>query len=491
MAAVRRRLLALLPAALLPAALLLACAPAPLPAAPGPAATDPAPIAAPRAGAIDAAQHFERPPLAFVHDDLPAAAARARAEGKALFVDAWAPWCHTCLSMKHLVLTDPSLRPLADRVVFADIDTDRPENAAFLERHAMSFWPTFFVIDPASDEVLGLWAGAASAAELREVIQEALGVMDDRAGAARPPDDPRRLLVEAKRAQAAGAHAAAAAAYRRALERGGAAWTKRSEALAGLLLALSQARDAAACAEVGTAHAAEVQGAALPADFASVLLSCAGGLPEGDPRRRAREAAIARLRAITASPPPDATPDDRADALGILSEALAAGGDAAGARAASEARLELLERAARDSSTPEAAATYDYARAMTYLALGRGGDAVAMLREREAQLPSSYEPPARLAQALHAMGRHAEAREAIDRAIARAYGPRRLRYLKLRAEIQHRLGDRAGRAATLREEVQGYEALAKGHASADHLADARRRLAEAERALAAPAPAKR
>lgn len=480
-----RHRLALL--ALAPAALLLACAAAdPAPRASAPAH---AVAATPRDDAADAPRRPERPPLAFVRDDIPAAMARARAEGKAVFVDAWAPWCHTCLSMKHVVLTDPSLRPLADRVVFADIDTDRPENAAFLERHAMSFWPTFFVLDPASEEVLGLWSGAASAAELRQVVEEGVRAMDDRAGAARPADDPGRLLVEAKRAQAAADHAAAAAAYRRALDRGGPAWSRRSEALAGLILSLSKGKDLAACAEVGAAHVGDVTGAALPADFASVLLSCAAALPEGEARRRARAAAIERLRALTREPPADASADDRADALGILADALEDTGDGAGARRANEAKLAVLERAAREAPTPGAAAAYDYGRAMAYLALGRGEEAVAMLRAREAELPSSYEPPARLAQALHTMGREAEARAAIDRAIAAAYGPRRLRYLKLRADILEKLGDRRAQVATLREELQGHEALGKGHASAERLEEARRRLAEAEKALAAPPPA--
>jgi hypothetical protein len=69
---------------------------------------------------------------AFVEDDLAGALERARREGKAVFVDAWAPCCHTCLSMKHYVLGDPRLRAFADRVVFAAMDTDREENAEFV-----------------------------------------------------------------------------------------------------------------------------------------------------------------------------------------------------------------------------------------------------------------------------------------------------------------------------------------------------------------------
>ncbi|WP_437585375.1 thioredoxin family protein [Sorangium sp. So ce1000] len=474
------RALALLPA-LVSAVALAACAgeppraPAPPPALPAAAPSSPAAAPGPEPAAA-------RPPLEFIHDDLPRAREKARAEGKALFVDAWAPWCHTCLSMKHYVLTDPSLRPFAERVVFADVDTDRPESAPFLERHEVTVWPTFFLFEPAGGEVIGLWRGAASVEELRELLREALLAMDSQAASALPADDPNRLLVEAKRAHSAGDHAAAVSAYRRALARGGEAWPRRSEALLGLLSALYRSRDAAACVDLGRAHVGEVKGAALPADFASILLSCAAALPDGKAQRAAREAAVARLRSIVERPPADASADDRADAWGLLAEGLEALGDAAGARAANESKLAVLERAAKEAKTPEAAAAYDYGRAMAYVALGRGDEAVAMLKEREAQMPGSYEPPARLAQVLHATGRDAEALAAVERAIGRAYGPRRLRYLKLRAEILQRLGQIAEQVATLREEVAGYEALPKGHASQAALDDARRRLAEAEKA---------
>lgn len=452
---------------------------APLPAS--------APAAAPPVEHPAAAARPTLPPLAFIDDDVPAALARARAEGKALFVDAWAPWCHTCLSMKHYVLTDPSLRPLADRMVFAAIDTDRPENAPFLERHELSAWPTFFVIDPARDEVVGLWPGSASVKELREIIDDALRAIDTRAVAAQPADHPYRLLVEAKRAQSAGDHAAAAAAYSRAIEKGGAGWVRLSDALLGELEALSRQKSWAACAELGKAHVGEVKGSALPADFSGMLLHCASNLPDGDAQKAARSAGIARLRSIVRDPPADASADDRADAWGLLAEGLKDQGDLDGARAANEAKLAILERAAKEAPTSDAAASYDYGRAMAYLALSRGEEAIAMLRQREAQVPGSYEPPARLASVLHAMGREEEALAAAGRAIERAYGPRRLRYLKLRGDIQEKLGDRAARLATLREEVAGYEALAKGHVREGALEEAKRRLAEAEKAKPGPA----
>ena len=110
--------------------------------------------------------------------------------------------------------------------------------------------------------------------------------------------------------------------------------------------------------------------------------------------------------------------------------------------------------------------------------------AVAMLEAREKQMPGSYEPPARLASTLFKLARFEEAKAAVERAIAKAYGPRKLGYLRLRAGIQSKLGDAAGALATLREEVRGWEALPPGQASPAMLEDARKRLAAAE---AAPA----
>ena len=92
-------------------------------------------------------------PVVFL-ESFDGALAEARANGRLLFVDAWAPWCHTCLSMRKEVLERPELGAYADRFVFAAVDTDRPESATFLERYTLKAWPTFFVIEPTSGAVL-------------------------------------------------------------------------------------------------------------------------------------------------------------------------------------------------------------------------------------------------------------------------------------------------------------------------------------------------
>jgi thiol-disulfide isomerase/thioredoxin len=442
--------------------------------APGCAEVPPPPAATPKAGATQAASASA--PIQFVEDELPGATARARAEGKVLFVDTWAPWCHSCLSMQAYVLNDPSLRPLAARVIFAAIDTDKPASAAFLERHAVKAWPTFFVLDPTKDTVLGYWSGSGSVEEIRGMIEESLALFADSA----PKDAAQRAFAEARRAHAAGDLASAARSYEAAVTTSAATWPSRSAATLGWIQALHGAKDWASCARVGTAHLGAITGAALPADASSYLLDCAGHLPKGPDRDAAQTAALGRLRAITAHPPEGSTIDDRADALGTLADGLEEMGDAAGAKKAQEDRLAMLEAAARAAKTPDEAHTFDYLRANTYVALGRAEEAARMLEQRERELPASYEPPARLASVLFKMGKLPEAQAAIERAIGHAYGPRRLRYLKLRAQIQGKRGDAAGELATLRDEVKGYEALPPGQASPESLADARARLTEAE-----------
>jgi tetratricopeptide (TPR) repeat protein len=377
--------------------------------------------------------------------------------------------------MKNFVLGDPSLRALEDRVVFAAIDSDRPEAAAFLARHEVKAWPTYFVLDPATDKVVGFWAGSASLREMRGLVDESLDVA--RSGGRDPA---ARAFAEARAAHAAGDLAKAAAGYERAIGAAPPSWPGRSAALVAWIEALYGSKAWAACARLAQDHLAEIQGSSAPGDAASYLLMCAEKLPAGPEQTAARAAAVERLRAFVARPPADASVDDRQDVLATLAEALEGTGDAAGAKRAQEDRIALLEQAARAARTPEEAQTFDYARAGAYVALGRAADAVAMLEQRERELPGSYEPPARLAGVLFRMGRLPDALAAVDRALARAYGPRKARYLKLRSDILAKQGDAAGALAAARDEVKVWEALPPGQASPEQLAEARRRVAEAE-----------
>ena len=437
-------------------------------AAPGlapllPAARTSAPVAfatavastrAPEPAAATAAARIE-----LIEDDLPRALQAATQAGKVVFVEVWAPWCHTCLSMKSFVLADAALVPLAERVVFAAIDSDRPEGADFVDRYQVDVWPTLYVLEPRDQTVLGMWQGAASVEELRSFVTDAVDARD----AKLEPASALASLLEAKRAHADGKFLVAARHYGRALERGGEGWARRSEALYGLLFSEYKQGHWGRCAQIGSERIAEVTGAAVPADYASLLMSCARRVTDAGLRGRALDGALERLARHTAEPPTGASVDDRSDAWSLYATALQQAGDRAAAREVVGRQLRLLEQAAAQAPSPEAAATFDYARLTAYLSLGRGEEAVAMLSERVEQLPDGYEAWARLAEALSAVGRARDALAPATKAVELSYGPRKLRYLALQARLFRTLGDAAAERRALEQLVRSYDSLDEPH----------------------------
>jgi thiol-disulfide isomerase/thioredoxin len=378
----------------------------------------------------------------FLEDDYAAAVAAARASGKVVFVDAWAPWCHTCLSMQRDVLTRPALAAFSDRVIFVAVDTDRPENAAFLARFPVALWPTFFLLDPADETPWAVHPGSMSLQETVRFIDDALAARDP----AKAADPQTRALRAAHAALAAGEGDKAAGLY---IEAATAAGPRRTEAILGALRALPSPKH---CVAFGLAHLRDVDHGGAPGDVAAAVLSCAGDLPAGDAARtQATDVVKARLLELAATPAAGASVDDRADVLATLAGLHDDAGDQAASRAVHQARLALLEEDAARADSVEGARVHDYARMNSYLALGRGDDAVAMLTQRTQQLPTSYEAWARLASTLHKLGRHDDAWVAVDRAIALAYGTRRLRYLTLKADIAAARKDIAGERAALQQ----------------------------------------
>lgn len=409
---------------------------------------------------------------AFIVDDWEEAVRSARARGTLLFVDAWAPWCHTCWSMKREVLHDPSLAVFADRITFVAIDTDRPSSAAFTTRFPVRNWPTFFVIDPASSAVLALQGGSMSLAETRAFLERALALR-----ASSGPAD--TALAAGYAALQAGEAGAAAQQFEAAAALGGA---RHTEAATAAYRAWREAKDFPACVRAATAALSTVAGSAAAGDTASYLLLCANELPPADPARAAaRATAQARLEALVRTPAPGAAVDDRADIMINLADLYDEAGRKDDARALHEQRLRLLEDDARHQD-PAAARVHDYARMNSYLALGRGDEAVALFRARVAQLPEDYEAHARLASTLFKLGRADEALPMAERAVALAYGPRRLRYRMLLADIHHKRGDASAERAALEELVRDNDALDPGIQLADLAARARARLQPANAA---------
>jgi thioredoxin-like negative regulator of GroEL len=408
-----------------------------------------------------------------VDDDFEGALALARREQKLVLVDAWAPWCHTCLSMRSEVLSRPELGRYEAGFVFAALDTDRPDAASFLARYRVRVWPTFFVIDPASGAVLAMHGGAMSLPEMAALLEEA-----ERAASSGGGGPGAALLARAHEAYAGSDLREALRLYREAASLVG--QSRRAEALLGAIRTAHEVGDAAPCFELGREEAASVPGGAAPGDFMFYVFACAKKLPEGAARAEALAFVRERFGALTARPPEGASVDDRADLFAMAAEAERVHGDEAAARSLDERRLAMLEDAARAARSPVEAQVFDYARLGAYIALGRGEAAVRMLEARTKELPSSYEAHARLGSALLQVGRPREALGPLDRAIGLSYGPRRLRYLGQKSSALLELGDRKAAIEALRAEVAGWEALPEPQRDPARLADAKKRLEAAE-----------
>jgi len=414
-------------------------------------------------------------PVVFLEDDYARAEKTAKEQGKLVFVDVWAPWCHTCLAMKHGVLDSPEVGRHAKPFVFVSLDSDKDENVEFLARVPLKVWPTFFVVDPTSKSVVAMYGGSMSVAELDAFLE---GAVSAHAGTGAEAEL-SKMLASAHDAFAAKDYAGAARLYDTASKK---PWSRRNEALIGAMRALSAAHDTPGCGAFGVAHLTDVTGSSSQADFVDALRSCAESSTDIDAKRHIEDVTLDRLRALAASFPEGASIDDHADLLAMLADAESAAGHASAAREAHEKRIAILEAAAHKAGSPEAARVFDYERMGSYLALGRGDDAVKLFEGRVKDFPDSYEAWARLASTLHTLGRDKDALPAVDKAVILAYGPRRLRYMGLRADIQAGLGNFDGAVMTLEEELRRAKELPPGQYDETRVKEAENALDKARQA---------
>ena len=437
------------------------------------------------AGAAAAATPAGPVSIPWVSDDWSGALARARAEKKPVFVDLWAPWCHTCLAMKQGVLLDPSLAPFRDRFVWLEIDTDRPQNAPVLEALPLTVWPTFYVLSAPADgagspAVQARHLGAASVAQLRALLEEGeAGHLDAMASEGTlAADSPLGLVRAGDRAAAAGDLAAAARAYGEALAAAPADWPRTPAVLVKQISALAHSGDLAGCADVAMREADRTTAGltASATDFAALASQCAGALD--DPRARLLRGRLAdAVLKVLEAPDSALSVDDRSDALRVLRELAVEFGDEETARGYATRQRELLDRAVAEAKTPRERMTYNYPRLEVHEYLGASAELVADLERSVAELPEEYDPAYRLASLYLTLGRLDDALKAAERARELIYGPRTARVLILIAEIHEARGDRAAERAARKAVVEHYEARPPGQRSEEGLAAAREALA--------------
>jgi len=406
----------------------------------------------------------ERP---WIHDDWPAAKAKALAEGKPVLIDMWAPWCHTCLSMQQTVLRDPTLAAADHDFVWLAADTDRPINAELSAALPMSMWPTFFIVDPADLAVQARFAGAASLEQFTAFMTSGEESFKRTAEDAATAEDPPGLLRRALAEEAAGRLEEAETLLARALETADPLWSRRPDTWVGRLRLLRKAERWDECVDLARAGLPEVERArsASVTDFSfygrtcSVKVGSAEGKAKGVTLRAELDAALTRL---DADPEARMTIDDRSDMLANWRELALASDDPARAKALALRQRDLLNTSWEAASKPEEALTYMWPRAEVHAFLGEGEELVADYEHMVNALPKSYEPPYRLAWLLIQLERYDDARPHARAAVAKLYGPRKARALTLLAEAEAGAGDLAAARAARAEIVALWKSLPAG-----------------------------
>ena len=372
--------------------------------------------------------------------------------------------------MKAYVFTDKALKRHAGQFVWLSLDVEKPQNAPYKKRYGVDALPMYFVVDPNTEKVALRWVGGATVTQLQKILA-------DGRVAVRGGGRGEQRLARADRYYSEGDYAKAAADYREALRVAPRNWSPFARATESLLYALYQTKDYGGCAKTAREAYPRLARTSSAANVAASGLSCALELPAGDASRPELVKALADAsREVLASARTNLAADDISAVYETLASEREAEKDEPGKKAVLQERARFLEAAAARAKTPDARAVFDSHRLGTYLDLGEPERAIPMLQASERDLPDDYNPPARLALAYRAMKKYDEALAASDRALTRAYGPRKLGILQTRADIYREKGDPASARRTIEQAVELAESLPDGQRSERTIAALKKKL---------------
>ncbi len=417
-------------------------------------------------------------PLLWIEDDYPAALACAKMKNLPLVVDLWAPWCHTCLSMQTTVFMDPSFKADASRFVFVAIDTDREVNARVVEKLPLSAWPTFYVV-AADETILARFVGGASLSQFHAFLDAGAKALGGVTGA-------DQHLLAAERALAKNDLEIADRELTAALASAPETWVRRPDALVSLLHTKNKRNDTGGCLTLANDALEKTGTSASATDFVGLGIECADRGAKVDPSAAARfrERAMLRLQNLIDDASAKLSIDDRSDAMVYLRELLkTVGRNPEAINLAHKQRMMLADAAAKATS-PKQAMTYNWHLAEVHVFLGLPLEAVPALEKSARDLPTEYDPAARLGWIYLKGGKLAEAATWTDKAIALAYGPRKARVLAQRAEIARAAGDPAAERTYREQTIALWASLPPGQANPDALAKAKEALAKLDSAAA-------
>ena len=381
--------------------------------------------------------------------------------------------------MRAFVFTNPALASQAGRFVWLAINTERADNAPFLKRYPVAALPTFFVLDPVSQNVVLRWVGGATVPQVQKILVDGqTAVARGRPAGVTPASRlAERAFARAESLYAAGQDSAAAVSYEEALRRAPAGWPHYSRAVESLLFALDQSGNGRREAELARDAFPRVRHSSSAANVAASGLEAALGLPDSASGRAELVRTLEHdARLIVADRAVTMAADDRSGVYIALLDARKDARDSTGARRVAEAWSSFLDGEAAKARTPAARMVFDSHRLSAYVELDQAERAIPMLEASERDAPDDYNPPARLAIAYRALKRWKEALAASDRALARAYGPRKLGMYQVRCDIYLGLRDSTSARHTLESALSEAEGLLPGQRSERTIAGLRRRI---------------
>ena len=353
--------------------------------------------------------------------------------------------------MQAYVFTDKSLERYAGRFVWLSVNTEDTKNAQFLAKYPIPAVPTLLVLDPTGERIVNRYVGGATAGQLTKLLENTLAKSKSIADA---------IVESADKLASDGKHAEAAKLFESALEKAPKNWPRYGRTAESLLFSLGMIPDNERCATTAVRLLPRLKGTTSGASAAASGLECASELDEKNSRRGELLATLEKAtREALDDPKLDLSGDDRSGLYISLIDAREAARDKDTAKKLREGWAAFLEKSAAAAKTPEQRAVYDSHRLSAYIELGTPEKAIPMLERSERDFPDDYNPPARLSWAYKAMKQYDKALEASDRALPRAYGPRKILILRQRAEIYAAKGDKESAKKTLNDAIAYAKAL--------------------------------
>ncbi|HEV2444883.1 MAG TPA: hypothetical protein VGS58_03135 [Candidatus Sulfopaludibacter sp.] len=341
--------------------------------------------------------------------------------------------------MRANVLNDEALVKQAGQFAWLSVDSDKPVNAAFTEKYATGGVPLFVIIDWQTEKAALSWYGTATAPQLLRLME------DGRSAIAGGLSGADAWLARADELNGQKKPAEAAKLYDQALQAGGPDWPHRARTIESLVMASEFGGDLATCVEVAAREAPHM---ARDRSFVNTVyfgLDCAKpGTPE--------LAALEKL-AEEGVKIPGVLGDDTSSLYQNLAGIYRRNKDEESATRVATAWLDWLQKQIAQAPTAEGRMGYDLHLVSVTMFLRKPEIALPEIQRAERDLPNDYNPPRLAATLYQNLGKPDEALAAIDRCLAKAYGPVKLGAYRTKGSLLEKKGDWEGARKTYTEAI--------------------------------------